>query len=43
MNMRNAADEYTVTIDGVTLSESSTSTSSIGRLITFSNKHFSVC
>ena len=37
MNMRNAVDEYTVTIDGVTLSESSNSTSSIGRLITSSN------
>ena len=30
MNMRNAIDEYAVTIDGVTLSESSTNTSSIG-------------
>ena len=35
MNMRNAVDEYTVTIDGVTLSESSTNTSSIGRCNNF--------
>ena len=31
MNMRNAIDDYTVTIDGVTLSDYSTDTSSIGK------------
>ena len=35
MNMRNAGDEYTVTIDGVTLTESSTNTPSIGECLCF--------